>query len=366
MIWPLDIHASNRDLSIENVRVDRPALRPGEVVNISFYLTRAAKVTLSIFDSNYQVVRKLMDGGERPAGINGVTWDGRDDSGEMVPDEAYVLSIVAEGADGKKSIYDPTSISGGETLYPPIRRIIEESSGMVNIHYSVPNPSRVSIKSGIRNGPLLKTILDWKPLPAGDYVQTWDGMDETGQIKAMKEPKSILFTEGFRLPENSIIVQGGKEDYPAHHRRFKPFSQDRMGHLTFQKVRENALKRVKQGISPQYLVPQTLNRRPQFIVSLDKERAIGLAKRRGTRVSGQVGLTIEVSPESLSSFNELRYEIVVFVDNQRFDEEEQAYSTYTYWLDTTQLTNGEHLITINLSSMTGQIGSYSFKIDVKN
>jgi len=357
--------AADAKLAIQNVRLDRNVLISGESVNLSFYLSRDAKTTVLIYGSNFEVIRRLMDQQPRTAGINGVNWDGRDDSGRIVPDEAYLVSILAEGANGERAVYDPTSFSGGEAFDIQIQRI-EESSGRYRIHYSVPYPSRISIQSGIHRGPLLKTVLDWKPMPSGNHVQTWDGMDETGRIRAIKEPGRIVYIKGFKLPESSIIVQGSTGDYASYYRNLKATPSDKINILSFQSAKDNALKRVEKGISQNYLIQQSLNAAPSFTVYLGKDRSMGLSERGVVAVSGQIDLTVEISPESLNSFNESRYEIVIFVDQRRFDEEEQAYSSHTYMLDTKQFSNGEHLITINLASMNGQVSSYSFTLDVRN
>jgi hypothetical protein len=73
-----------------------------------------------------------------------------------------------------------------------------------------------------------------------------------------------------------------------------------------------------------------------------------------------------VDPESMHLFNETRHEIIIFIDNQRFDEEEHAHTPYKYPLDTRRISDGKHYITINQASLTGQVGSYSFMLNVKN
>ena len=362
-----NLFALEAKLSIENVRLDRDVLSPGGTVNLSFYLPGDAKVTVLIHGPNYEVVRRLMDGQPRPAGVNGVTWDGRDDSGRMVPDEAYLVAIVAEGPGGERAVYDPTTFSGGEAVEVPIQKV-EESSGQYKILYSLPAPSRISIRAGIQKGPLLRTILDQAPQTAGEHAEVWDGMDETGRILVMKEPKRTVQVSGFLLPKGSIIVQGSGTDYSSYHQSLKAISapSEKSSFLSYQNVRQNALKRADQGISQQFLVRQALNVAPRFRVHLSGDPSFGLAQTPRASVSGQAGLIVEVAPESLYAFNELRYEIVVFIDNERFDEEEQAYPSYNYVLDTRRLSNGEHWVTINLVSMTGQIGSYSFRLDVRN
>jgi len=373
------VWASGSGLSIVNVSINRSTLNPGEEVMIFYRLTEDAKVSIYIYDPDYAVVRKLLDGIKRPAGTNTMVWDGRDDSGEMAPDEAYVFSIAAEGNKGEKALYDPMAHSGGEILDKGIDKV-ERSAGDYVMHYSVGAPSRISIRAGVHKGPMLKTILDWKPLPPGEYTETWDGMDETGQIRVMEEPGSILYLRGFLLPENTIIVQGNGRNYHVYQSRHRAESAEDRKIISHETVKRAALQRTRKGLHPEFLVRRALNVAPKFTVYPSGNRlmgqrgkadanisgTVGLADNPGMIVSGKVGLTIEVEPESVQSFNELRYEIVVFVDNQRFDEEEQAYTPYTYVLDTTKLTDGEHWVTINQASLTGQVGTYSFLINVNN
>jgi len=363
------VFSSEPKLSIENVQLDRTVLRPGEAVTLSFYLSREAKVSVLVYGPNYEVVRRLMDDEPRPRGTNQTIWDGRDDSGRMVPDEAYLISISAESPDGDSAHYDPTTFSGGEAVEASISKV-EGSRGQYRIFYSLPAPSRISIRAGIQRGPLLKTVLDQVPKAAGDHVESWDGMDDTGRISVMDHPKRMIQVSGYLLPKGSILVEGSGTKGDG---TFSPGAKsalaavEKPGVLSFQRVRQNAMKRADRGVAQQFLVRQALNVAPKFQVRLREEAPQQqLAQIPVPTVSGEVGLTVEVAPESLSAFNELRYEIVVFVDNERFDEEEQAYPSHTYVLDTRRLSNGEHLVTINLVSMTGQMGSYSFRINVAN
>jgi len=356
--------AADEGLSVENVKVDKKILRPNESVRISFQLTSDADVTVQVYDPDYSVVRNLLVNQRRPAGVNVVTWDGTDDSGVMVPDEAYIIAIAAEGSGGLKAVYDPTLNSGGEIIDFPASRI-ETASGAYIINYFVPRDARISIMAGIHNGPMLRNILDWKPKPAGNASEQWDGMDETGQINVMSQQGNTLNIRGFQLPENSIIVQGSGGDYNLYHARIAS-QAEKAPIISYTTARQNAAKRADREIAVQFPLRQGLNTAPKFSVYLGQDRKAALSARSAAEVSGQVGFTVAVPPENLPLFNESRYELVVFVDNKRFDEEEQAYSPYTYYLDTTQLTDGEHMVTLNFVGIAGQIGSSSFKISVNN
>jgi len=351
-------------LSIENVHIDRVVLRPGDKVHISFLLTRDADVSAFVYDPDYAVVKTLMRRQTKKAGTITAVWDGRDDLGKPVPDEAYFISIVAETSDGLKAIYDPTTFSGGEISSVRVDKV-EGANDNYNIYYSLERAARISIRAGVHEGPLLKTIMDWEPQPPGNYVFAWDGMDDTGRIRVLDMPGAVIDIRGFLLPQGTIIVRESGGDYLAYHKSLKSRAKS-AGIISYKSVRKNVIQRKGENISQQYLVQRALNVAPDFSVYLEGDSSSPLADRVGVNVSGEVGLVIKVGPESMPNFNESRYEIVVFIDNRRFDEEEQAFSPYTYILDTKRLKNGEHLVSVNLAGLAGQVGSYSFKLNVNN
>ncbi len=351
------------ELTLKNIQVDKSTLKPGEAVGLSFFLGTDAKITIQVYTPDYNIIRHLITNQARPSGINHVSWDGRDDSGGMVPNEAYLFGIAAKGPDGTQVVYDPTAKSGGEISDVRIQDI-DNTPGAYKVTYTVPFPSRISLKAGIHKGPLLKTLIDWQPMPAGEYVYSWDGMDETGRIRVMTESGAHLYLEGFVLPENGVIVQGSNQNYLEYHKGLpQPKMEDIISHQT---TRRSIMQRIDEGVSAQSLVQRSMNVAPVFTVYLEGDTTTGLAEKSVTNVSGQIRLVIVVAQESMDAFNESRYEIIVFVDNNRFDEEEHAHTPYTYTLDTGKLPNGEHLITVNQACLTGQVGAYSFKINVNN
>ncbi len=351
------------DLSVQNVHVDKNTLTPGEEVKLSFFLNKTASIDILVYTPDYDVVRHLIIAQTRPAGVNIFLWNGKDDSGNMVPNEAYFFGITARSNDGTQAVYNPSVSSGGEITDVYIEEI-QNSGKTYNVKYVVPTASRICIRAGVHNGPLLKTLLDWQPVPAGEYTLSWDGMDETGKILVMALPGNHLYIKGFSLPDNSVIVQGSTKDYLQFR---KTLQQDKSKNvLTYQIVRRSIMQRIDDGISAQSLVQRSLNVAPEFTVYLDDDKSTGLADKSVTDISGETRLVVVISPDSMDAFNETRYELIVFIDNLRFDEEEHAHTPYTYALDTKKLSNGNHLITINEASINGQVGSYSFNVNVNN
>ncbi|NWH05404.1 FlgD immunoglobulin-like domain containing protein [Desulfobacter latus] len=349
-------------LNLSNVNVVPRKLTPGETVGISFFISQRADVTIQIFTPDFDVVRHLTRNESRPGGVNTFKWDGRDDNGKQVPNEAYLVGIEAETSGGETVVYDPTTVSGGEYCDLHIQDV-RQTDNIYSIAYSVSSPSRVDLKAGVRNGPMLKTLIDWQPKTAGVYTLSWNALDDTGRINVMDLTGAHLMLDGFALPENAIIVEGSSQNY-LEYRKTLPRPEDSL--LSYQSARQAILERQNQGISAQSLVQRALNTAPRFTVYLNTDDTTGLAEKSVQQVSGEIQLKAVISPESMDMLNEARFELIIFIDYRRFDEEEHAHTPYVYTLDTTSLSNGEHMITINLVGLTGQVGSYSFKVDVNN
>jgi len=63
----------------------------------AFELGAPTPVSLTVLDPRGRLVRRLLDGAERPAGPNSIRWDGRDDAGREVPSGTYLFVIEALG-----------------------------------------------------------------------------------------------------------------------------------------------------------------------------------------------------------------------------------------------------------------------------
>ena len=85
----------------------------GSIMSGSYTLEEGAGVTISIFDSNGFEVRRLQPGSQ-DAGEHDVSWDGRDESGEMVGDDIYTFEVTARDEAGNY-VDAHTHISGQVT-----------------------------------------------------------------------------------------------------------------------------------------------------------------------------------------------------------------------------------------------------------
>jgi flagellar basal-body rod modification protein FlgD len=94
------VKADENTISVEN----------GTVLSGCYNLSEAADTTVSVYDSNGLEIRTIYCGWKEN-GEHTINWDGRDESGEIVPDGTYTFEITARDENG---FYVPanTYISG--------------------------------------------------------------------------------------------------------------------------------------------------------------------------------------------------------------------------------------------------------------
>jgi len=346
------VHADG--LVISNVTVKPASFNPTlkEKVKISYFISRASSVTITIYDADDGLIQNLAPDKNVPAGVNSILWDGKDVVGKIVPDEAYYFTIEATDERGAKAILDPKAISGGEKIFLPVSRLNPKEG--CDIRYELPKAARIQIRVGIHDGPLLKTICDWQPRTAGKHIEKWDGMDGSGVVDVLNQAKYRMTISAFALPENSIIAVGNKEiDYSQYKqssvRKIKP-----MRRRIFRKA----------NIHNHYVMPRKIDRAPEFKLELPGN--ITTDNRGVPVVRGELRIKITLDKVSTKILNELRYEIVLYVDNILHGEEEQGYSPYNWVLPTTRLKNGDRFITVNIATLTGQVGTATMKVKVEN
>ena len=74
-----------------------------QVIYIRYILTEQSDVTINVYDSKNQLVRKLGTPSGKP-GENYTSWDGTDDLGNMMPDGVYTYEISATDRAGNKAV----------------------------------------------------------------------------------------------------------------------------------------------------------------------------------------------------------------------------------------------------------------------
>lgn len=343
---------ASQNLNISNVIVNNALIdtRKGESAQISFYLHQDTHISLSIKDMDGQNIASIQKNCYK--GTNTIFWDGIDDAGHPVADEAYYFILKATGLNGLVTLYDPASCSKMEKI-----NIVPQINAD-KIAYTLTKDAYVRIRIGIHNGPLLKTLLDCEPRKAGNYSETWDTKDES-RIIDLNQTDYIVNIQAYTLPENSIITTGigmslldykisstNKSSLPGQHYNLSLIDR----------------KRIFSGQSNYSILSlRTMNRAPRFDIHV-KANPI----RSKQTVSGLIPITIDLEEMTGLILSNQRYEIIAYVDYEFLMEDEQGYHPYTFNLDTRNLTNGDHILTFNVATLTDQVGSGSIKINVQN
>ncbi|HDH86780.1 MAG TPA: hypothetical protein ENF36_01885 [Desulfobacteraceae bacterium] len=338
---------------LSKVEISTPFFNPtmGEEVGIYYTLSKDAKVEVNIYDPDSGLIRTMVSKEFVKAGENAVIWDGKDMDGNVVPDEAYFFTIIAKDEKGHKEIYDPTTFSGGEE-HDITQAQINPQSGTIN--YRLPEMGRVNIRLGISGGPLLMTLVDWEPRLAGEVTEYWNGKDKDNLINLREHPRFKMIITYFTLPQNSVIAYGNKNfDYLTYK---ETLAQGR----PLKEKRGRIDPDVK--LSSHYRLPRILDRSPKLIMSFPKTNTFD--KQGIPLLTGKTLVHVELDEKDKRFFQDMQFEICFFLDGDFYAEEEAGYSPYNWVWDTSQVKEGEHILTVNLSSFKGQIGVLSRKVKV--
>jgi hypothetical protein len=201
---------------LRDVSITRPFFNPalGQKIGVSFNLDRAGSLTVLILDRDGYLVRRLVSGQTVQPGKQAFDWDGRDDKGHVVPDEAYSLKIDLAGA-RKTASYFPARLQPEEI--EPKGLFYDRQGGTVG--YKLARPARVHVQAGSNRfdektggqiGPALRTIANREPRVAGSVVEPWDGYDQGGTVYVPDLPHFSMSLVATALPENALITTGNR------------------------------------------------------------------------------------------------------------------------------------------------------------
>ena len=314
----------------------------GETVQIKFISTHEGQAIVRIYDRLSYLVREFSlehIGGESPVTVE---WDGRDESGAIVPNEAYFFTVEVWDQQGRSAEYNP-SASNRAPVVPLITRY---DSLKKNVSFELSEDSVVDIRAGIADGgPLLMTLVEWKPYLKGRHSIAWDGWDVSKTLHVAKQDKQHLFTQIAPLPENSILTYGNTD-----------LGDQLYSHL----VGDNNINlRARESDSKPYSQLDVLPFKeinPEFTFDFGRvtRNKDGLALLRG-----EVPITIRLNETIQQRVTEVRYEILVFIDNEFVTEIEEGRSPARLLLDMAPLTDGEHWVTVNVVTLQGGLATAS-------
>lgn len=176
---------------------------------VTYYLTKDAWVTIKITQKSAagSTVRTLLDETPRPGEslsrdrYNTDVWDGRDDTGKLVPNGIYYYNIYAtEYAKASTPLPDTTGgdtalVSSVSIAVDSLRLLdvtstgITSSTSLATVKYTLTNTAGVTLRvyppnttfpGGVPSATALQTIAFYRT--SGTYTETWDGRDSTGLL----------------------------------------------------------------------------------------------------------------------------------------------------------------------------------------
>lgn len=201
---------------IRSVNVDRQSLNvaAAESATVTIDFGQAGLASVVIVDRDGYPVRALLDA-QPASGSVTLHWDGRDDSGRFVADEAYSLRIDWRGPGGTDTYFpanEPAAMSAIEARSYDRRT--------ATLAYSLPRASRVHIQAGTAAvdpktkkpvGPVMKTLVNREPRVSGTIAEHWNGYDESGGIFVPDLEDFVVAIAATPLPESSIVTFGNRQ-----------------------------------------------------------------------------------------------------------------------------------------------------------
>ena len=336
---------------LSEVSVSKPSFNPssGEKVALSYKLSKSATVAINFYDADSGLINSYSDDNPRGPGEHRFEWDGKDMDENIVPDEAYFFAIIAEDESGVREIYDPTTFSGG------VEHDITEADidpQHYTIHYKMPEMGRVMIRLGIQGGALMNQLVDWEPRVKGVVTEYWNGRDKDNLVDIYEHPKFKMIIAYFTLPENSIITFGNRKTNYCEYK-----STVAAGRATKPERETSVAKR-----SHHYKLPRTKDYTPEV--------KIAFSNSQGESDGGLPILTdksivrVSLDEKDKDIFQNAQFEICFFLNHEFYAEDEAGYTPFNWVWDLSDVQEGEHLLTVNISSFTDQVGVISRKVKV--
>jgi len=322
----------------------------GQIFIISYDLKEDANVTWKIYTPDNNLIRtlKVMD---QTKGRHTLKWDGKDENGTVVPDEAYSIVLQAQNS-RHKSILDFRQ-TGGVVLKNLQTKVDKHG----NISYRLSSPARVLVRAGIENGPMLRVISNWVPKNRGKIRQRWDMRDADDLVDISALPFGITVS-AFTLPDNAIIATNNKKiDYYTY------FKQN---NLSCGKILKKEQKLIKNGkpISKHSYMCRIQDRDPRLYLELENrvknDQNISVLSN-----DEKVLVKVSMHPEDEAIMEQSKYEVSFFMDFEFTSEEELGYMPIKWNFIPNGFKKGIHILTVNISSFNGQVGLKSYKLFVK-
>jgi hypothetical protein len=310
----------------------------GDVVTYSYVLPHAAVATVEVLDPDGGVVRTLTRESKQKAGLHRASWNGRDEAGVVVPDEAYSFRLRIKGE------YPPPV--PGPAKGDLKAATFDAASGTMT--YTLPVPARVLIRFGIKNGPMLKTLVDWKPRVAGAITEYWTGWDADHCFDLRGDTGFNVLLTYVGLPPASAIAFGNPHESYRDYKRAQ---------LTARKPPASASANEVAVTADSALAPPAWTRAPEVTMSFPMN-----PDGRVHSTARVLPVRVDVDPSDLPRLAEQPFEVIFYVDKLFFAEAERGHIPLNWGWELGQIPAGDHVLTVNVVGFRGDVGVASRKI----
>lgn len=302
------------------------------------------KVSVEVFTEDADLVRQFDITEFTRENPLKVMWDGKDNEGQVVPDEAYFPVVTVYFKDGSMAQQDSRSQPWGEEVYD-----FEKNTRNGLVEYTLPETSRLLVRAGIKNGPMLRTIVDWEPRAKGFHAERWNGRDSDSLRNIEMLPGIAYLIIGYRLPREVILAYGNRT------LSYKDYRQSKQWPLVKPQSEKKQLERGGRPVRPEYYLPLAQLKSPGF--SVDTKNIKGSESKTKFGQFEEVLSLVNIAKEDEFYLDQSQYEISFFVDYHFIAEEEHGYVPFKWrWSPGRYgIKPGTHILTVTVSSYNGQV-----------
>lgn len=314
-----------------------------DVYTFKLALADTAVVTFDVLSSDGDVINTLFDSHTFDKGQHAIVWSGKDDQGDAVPNEVYIPRVTIHARD-TTYVDDPRTYSGGEIV-----KNLEWTFTEKTLTYTLPEPARVLIRTGINAGPMMRALKHWEPSGAGTSVARWDGFDKDQVEYFADDERRWSIVQAYQIPQYAVITTGNESINYRTYRKLRGWTIPEFDLSKFQ------LQRSGVRLSKNYFLPRQFQ--PEVDITIDKELPVN---RFDLPVAtDKLRLTVDVPKEDRWILDASFYETSFYIDYQFASEEEQGFVPMVWDVDVSELSKGRHLATVQLFGFGGFIVSDS-------
>ncbi|MFH1777870.1 MAG: PKD domain-containing protein [Candidatus Omnitrophota bacterium] len=215
---PIDVEHNITFLSIAPEVFDPTQ---GQITSVNITLIGGEiKYSLYVKDKDSNFAKILVNEQPRGDGTYTDTWDGRDESGNIMPDGVYYFVIEYITPEGETHTYDVTTTTGGKqnaiggsyAQFPA--GFAPYKDELCPITYNVPYKGEVTAYIAPFNpsysGEKIKAVLERVVQGSGTHTIYWDGTNDQGQMADSEGYLVAIWS--WDLPTNSVIITGARPE----------------------------------------------------------------------------------------------------------------------------------------------------------